>query len=68
MAFLTVGKSRKCPLCGFQYEIGQATEQREPSDAITVFGALLRVFLIMVAIAVVAIGVLFIGCATVLKF
>ena len=68
VVFLNAGNSRRCPFCGFQYEVGHVSQYEEPSGTITFLGALLRVLLIMVAIVVVVVGVLFIGCVTVFKF
>jgi len=65
---MTMGNSRKCPLCGFQYEIGSPSASRyEPPAAMTFLGGLFRVVLIIAAIVAVLVGVLFIGCIALLK-
>jgi hypothetical protein len=67
VVFLKEGDLRRCPLCGFQFETGRTMVQHETTSEWTFLGTLLRVFLIMVVIVVVAVGVLFLGCIVVLN-
>jgi hypothetical protein len=68
VVFLHEGTYMRCPACGFRFETGRAmAAATETPGAMTFLGALLRVFLIMVAIVVVAVGVLFLGCIAVMR-
>jgi len=71
VAFQTVdGALRRCPVCGFQYEVGPPrTSSESPGDPGigSLLGAVFKVLLIMVALVVVGIGVLFAGCALAMK-
>ncbi|HWX22835.1 MAG TPA: hypothetical protein VN578_23280 [Candidatus Binatia bacterium] len=69
VAFVTVGNSRTCPVCGFQFKLTDPPPIISPSagsQVMSVFRVLLIVFAIMVGIAVVGVGVLFAGCALML--
>ena len=64
------GGFRRCPQCGFQFEI--SAPSRLPAaglspDALSFVGVLLRFFLIAAAVVIVGLGVLFIGCAVAFK-
>ena len=66
VTFLKASAVATCPACGFKYELSEPRLPAEPSlgsAAIGVLGVLLRVFLIMVVLAVVTLAVVFAGCA-----
>jgi hypothetical protein len=67
VVFLHERNYMRCPACGFRFETGRTMAPAETSGEMTFLGALLRVFLIMVAIVVVAVGVLFLGCIASLR-
>lgn len=70
VVFMSTGRLRLCPECGFQYELAAAPlEFSSPTQTAwkTVFGVLATVMLIMVAIVVVGVAVLFAGCAGLIK-
>jgi len=57
---------RRCPVCGFQFELGRASPpevHRTKSAVEDFFTVLLKVILVMAAIVVVGVAVLFAGCA-----
>jgi transposase-like protein len=59
----------RCPTCGFQYQLAEArtlTDHGSGSGTGEVFGMLLKAFLIVMALAVVGLGVAFAGCALLL--
>jgi hypothetical protein len=60
VAFITVGRVRQCPVCGFRSEISPIPPPLPRS-------ALLKVLLIMLGLVVVGIGILFAGCVLVLS-
>ena len=69
VSFAQSGNTRRCPVCGFQYEIGgaHAREGSSSPDGISALGLVLRFVLILVALVVVALGVAFVGCAMLMK-
>jgi len=68
VVFISTGNFRRCPLCGFQYETGKLPQEPVETPAvISILGILLRFFLILIAIAAVAVGIIFIGCVTLFK-
>ncbi len=64
--FAQTGHSRRCTVCGFEFEL---SEPRAPepdwveSTVMTVGHVLLRVFLIAAVLLLVGLGVLFASCA-----
>ena len=65
VAFLTEGDTRRCPQCGYRYEIGKPVPPYyPPSDTIGFFGIFLRFVLIVIALVAVLFGIIFIGCIT----
>jgi len=73
VVFVTTGNIRKCPACGYQFEISPQRYSTAPVATTTsgewvgTFGLIIRVLLVMVAVVVVVIGVLFAGCVIALK-
>jgi hypothetical protein len=70
VAFVTLGRSRKCPVCGFQFAVtapSEAIPLAQRSEVMSGLAVLLRVFLIMVAVVIIGLGVLFAGCALMLS-
>ena len=66
VAFEPIGRWRRCPVCGFQFQAAEPFAAPAPSlwpEAMSVLGVMLRVALIMAAVVIVGIGVLFAGCA-----
>ena len=64
--FGNVGGARRCLSCGFQFPMSDAPQPIGPSPWSGVeetFRILFKAFLIMLALAVVAIAVVFAGCA-----
>lgn len=66
------GRSRRCPICGFTFQtgVGVATRYSLPAtgngsaSGIRIF---LIFFLILIAMAVIGLGVVYAGCAVMLK-
>jgi hypothetical protein len=70
VAFITVGRVRQCPVCGFRSEISPIPPplpRSAGSEVMSVFSVLLKVLLIMLGLVVVGIGILFAGCVLVLS-
>jgi hypothetical protein len=70
VSFLPTGNLRRCPLCGFQFELGGsgAAQGTSVSSAVSGLGILLRFILILAAILMVVVGVVFVGCVAAFKF
>jgi hypothetical protein len=69
VVFEKIGNQRRCPTCGFQYDLSELRGEGSPSvveGAVSVLGVVCRVLLIMAGLAVVGIGILFAGCAIML--
>jgi uncharacterized protein (DUF983 family) len=67
VVFAEVGHFRKCPACGFQFELSEPVPEPTSSVASEVMSAahvILRVFLILGVVLLVGLGVLFATCAT----
>jgi len=69
VAFVKTADSATCPHCGFVYALtgGRATAPGSSLNVRTVLRVLLIVFLIMLALTVVGVAVLFVGCAAIMK-
>ena len=69
VAFVQTGNVRRCPICGFQYSITQPGVLRnyDAPRTITGLGIFIRFLLILVAIFMISVGVLFVGCIVALK-
>jgi hypothetical protein len=71
VAFQSAGATlRRCPLCGFQYEVlppvTSSGSLYEPSSG-SFLGTLFKGLLIVVVLIVVGVGVLFAGCALAMR-
>ena len=70
VAFVTTGGFRKCPHCGFQFAVSAAPPVLEPShssDVMSVVRVLLICLGVMGALVVVIVGVVFAGCALMMR-
>jgi predicted amidophosphoribosyltransferase len=70
VAFVTTGAVRRCPQCGFQFEVSAAPPVLEPSpgsEVMSVVRVLLICLGVMGALVVVAVGVVFAGCALMMR-
>jgi hypothetical protein len=69
VAFVQLGNARRCPICDFQYEMSNPGVLRNYAAprTISAFGIFVRFVLILLAIFVIGVGVLFVGCMVVLK-
>jgi uncharacterized protein (DUF983 family) len=63
--FADAGHFRRCTVCGFQFELTEPAAERDSLEAavMTVGHVLLRVILIAGAVILVGVGVLFASCA-----
>lgn len=69
VVFETLGQTKRCPACGFAYQLSPAfaPPAGEPS-ALMEFAVMLgKVLLIMAALGLVGIGIFFAGCALLAK-
>ncbi len=72
--FRESGNSRICPNCGFAFNTSAApprsylASEYSPPDGLSLIGVVLRFFLVLGVIIVVAIGVIFVGCAVAFKW
>jgi hypothetical protein len=72
VAFIHEGRERRCPVCGFTFQTGVGAASRYSLPAtgngsasgVRIF---LIFFLILIAIAVIGLGVVYVGCAVMLK-
>lgn len=69
VAFIEAANFRRCPVCGVQYESGQAggSEGSPSTRAVSGLWIFLRFVLIMAAIIMVVLGVLFVGCVVAIR-
>jgi rRNA maturation protein Nop10 len=68
VVFEESGSERICPKCGFRFSVSAPPRLRAaPLSEISIFGVILRFFVVVAVLVVVAIGVLFVGCALALK-
>lgn len=69
VAFVQTGNIRRCPLCSFQFEITQpgAIGNYDAPRTVSSFGIFVRFVLILLAIFMIGVGVLFVGCVFALK-
>jgi len=66
VGFVRMGSVKRCPVCGFQYTVAPPKlpgVEEDRGDSIGFLGLFLRLILIMAIIAVVSVGVLFVGCS-----
>ena len=67
---MTIGAKRRCPECGFEFFLSApppVLESSMRSDVMTVVRVLLLCFAAMGVLVVVGIGVLYAGCALMMK-
>jgi hypothetical protein len=65
VTFVHAGNINVCPACGFQYEVGPPPlPYPEPGGLLNLF---VRLALIMAILAVVGVGVVFIGCIYIMR-
>ena len=64
VVFQTLGPTRICPVCGFQYEQSSAmvAEPRQPSAGMEFLVVLGKAVLVVIALGAAGIGLLFAGC------
>ena len=69
MIFQTIGADRLCPNCGFQFkqQSGVWVERPNPSPVLEFLSVLGKILLIMLAIGAAGVGLLFAGCAILMK-
>lgn len=63
--FLKRGGVAACPVCGFEYQLNDASRSIQPVSALpgwSVFKTVLIVFLIMLAAGTIILAVVFVGC------
>jgi hypothetical protein len=69
VAFVQTENVRRCPICGFQFATTQPGVLRNYDTPRTIsgFGIAIRFLLILMAIFMIGVGVLFVGCIVALK-